>query len=273
MSILPRVNLDAPLFEGSLAESLHQLSQWRHSRFGLSSPKPFSHKLQHCCNIVAANKYSFITLILIYFVAQTMGNAGFLLLQWTIDKDAPRDGHLLLVQLTASWPVRVWASLLNSLVLYAVLQALKRRGNELSLSDILGMRTVMSWKICVSMFINDIILSSPLAIAQTLLESDLGWAAIYVLMGFLLNWLFGMAQVLIFEDPNLSVVSCFVWSAAMALDAATFCPVILAYAFIFVATPLVVTTPVLIVLQLLTFFEVFGYRSPAEVYCAPQAEE
>jgi hypothetical protein len=273
MSILPGVNLDAPLFEGSLAESLHQLSEWRNSRFGVSSPKPFSQKLHHCCNIVAANKFGFITLIVIYFVAETMGNATLLLLQWAIDKDAPRDGHLLLVQLTASWPVRVWVSLLNGLVLYAVLQALKRRGNELSLSDIVGMRTVISWKICVAMFISDILLSSPLAIAQALLESDLRWAAIYVLIGFVLNWLFGMAQVLIFEDPNLSVLSCFVWSAAMALDTSTFCPVILTYAFVFVATPLLVTTPVLIVLQLLTFFELFGYRSPAEVYYAPQAGE
>jgi hypothetical protein len=269
MSLLPRVNLDAPLFEGSLAESLHQLSQWRHSRFGVSSPRPFFQKLQHCYNIVAANKYGFMMLIMIYFVAETMGNAGLLLVQWAIDTDSPRDGRLLLVQLTASWPVRVWVSLLNSLVLYVVLQALKRRGNELSLSDIFGMRTVMSWKIFVSMFISDVILSSPLEIAQTLLESDLAWAAIYVLFGFVLNWLFGMTQVLIFEDPNLSIVSCFVWSAAMALDAATFCPVIIACAFIFVATPLVITAPVLIVLQLLTFFEVFGYRSPAEVYYAP----
>jgi hypothetical protein len=273
MSVLPRVELDAPLFEGSLAESLHQLSQWRHSRFGVSSPRPFSQKLQHCYNIVAANKYGFMMLILIYLVAETMGNAGLLLLRWAIDKDAPRDGHLLLVQLTASWPVRVWVSLLNSLVLYAVLQALKRRGNELSLSDIFGMRTVMSWRIFVSMLISDIILCSPLEIAQTLLESDFAWAAIYVVIGFVLNWLFGMAQVLVFEDPNVSVVSCFVWSAAMALDTSTFCTVIVAYAFIFVATPLVVTAPLLIVLQLLTFFEVFGYRSPAEVYYAPQAGE
>jgi hypothetical protein len=117
------------------------------------------------------------------------------------------------------------------------------------------------------MFISDIILCSALEIVQTLLESDLGWAAIYVLIGFLLNRLFRMAQVLAFEDPNLSVTSCFVWSAAMALDASTFCTVIIADRFVFVATH------VLIVLHLLTFFEVFGYRSPAEVYHAPQAGE
>ena len=242
------------------------MTEWRHKRYGLSTPKPFAQKLKRAYHIVAKNKLNFVALLLAYFTAQTIGNAGLLVFQWTLDKDTPRTSYLILVQLTANWPVRLWRSLLNTCVLNVVLQGLKRRGNEILLSDILGVRAIMSWKLFFSMFLTDMVLSSPLAISQALLSSDFVWAVIYMIFGFLLNWLFGMTQVLLFEDPSLSIGSCFVWSAAAALSPYAFSVILGSCLFIFVTMPFVVTTPFLLVLQLLTFFEVFGFSSPAEVH-------
>jgi hypothetical protein len=220
---------------------------------------------------VKSNKLNFFLLLAFYFIAETMGNAGLLVFHWTIDRDSPKSGYLSLVQLTANWPVRIWRSVLNICLLHVVLQSLKRRGNELDLSDIIGVRSVLTLRIFFSVFVSDVVLSSPLAIAQALMSSDLIWAAVYLVFGFLLNWLFGLAQILLFEDPNLSIVSCFVWSAAIALDPATFTLVFVSCAVVFVTTPLVVSTPFLLVLQILTFFEVFGYRTASEVYYTPQS--
>jgi hypothetical protein len=266
------MNRDTPLFDGSLSESLHQMDEWRHKRYGVSSPKPFLQKLQRCYHIVSINKMNFFLLLLLYFLAETIGNAGLLVLQWTLDKDSPRTSYLILVQLTANWPVRLWRSILNACVLNVVLQAMKRRSKELLLSDLLGIRTIISWKIFLSMFVTDIVLASPMAIAQALLSSDLVWALIYLIFGLLLNWLFGMAQILLFEDSSISIPSCFVWSAAMSLNPGCFSMILSSYLVIFFATPLVVTTPFLLVLQLLTFFEIFGYSSPAEVYFSSHVE-
>lgn len=245
--------------------------EWRQKRYGLSNAKPFSYKLRRAYEIVAKNKLSFVALLLAYFTAQTIGNAGLLVLQWTIDKDSPRTSYLILVQLTANWPVRLWRALLNCCVLHVVLQALKRRGNELILSDVLGVRAIMSWKLLIAIFLTDMVLSSPLAISQALLYTDLVWAVIYMIFGFILNWLFGMTQILLFEDPSLSIGSCFVWSAAAALSPYAFSCVLMSCLFIFVTMPLVVTTPFLLVLQLLTFFEVFGFSSPVEVHYTVEA--
>jgi hypothetical protein len=118
--------------------------------------------------------------------------------------------------------------------------------------------------------VTDIVLASPIAIAQALLATDVIWAAVYLVFGFLLNWLFGMVQVLLFEDSELSIGTCFVWSAAVSLSPSLFSVIFFSCLFVFLMTPLVVTTPFLIVFQLLTFFEAFGYSSPAEVHYLAQ---
>jgi hypothetical protein len=194
------------------------------------------------------------------------------MVQWTIEKDAPRNGYAILVQLAANWPIRLWRSILNGCVLHVVLQGLKRRRNEIVVMDLMGIRNVMTWKIFVSLFISDVILASPMTIAQALFSTDSVWAVIYLIFGFLLNWLFGFAQVLLFEDPALTPMSCFVWSAAAALDPAVFVDVLISCLCVFLLAPLIVMTPFLFILQLLTFFDVFGYRSPAEIYHTPTAE-
>jgi hypothetical protein len=182
-----------------------------------------------------------------------------------MDRESPSDGSFVLVQLTANWPARVWRTALNTCLLNVVVQGLRRQENELSLGDIVRTRQILTWKLFVSMIISDVLLVSPMAIAQVLLGTDLFWAMVYAVIGFLLNWAFGLAQILVFEDPSLSIGACFVWSAAIAFDAGTFSVVLVSSLVVVFATPLIVTAPFLLVLQMLTFFEVFGYRSPAEV--------
>ncbi|KAK8886708.1 hypothetical protein M9Y10_042175 [Tritrichomonas musculus] len=241
------------------------MQEWRHKRFGLGTPKSFYQNLKRACYITSKNKMNFFILLLAYFVAEAIGNAGLLVFQWTLDKDSPISSYLILVQLTANWPIRIWRSILNTCVLNVVICCMKSRGNELVLSDIMGIRNIMTWRIFLSMFLTDIILASPVAIAQALLSSDLVWAVIYMFFGFFLNWLFGNAQFLLFEDPQLSIGYCFIWSAAASFSPKYFSVILISYLFVFFTSPLIITTPLLIVLQALTFFEVFGYSSPSEV--------
>lgn len=259
-----------PLFDGSLSESLQRMTEWRHKRYGLSQPKPFSQKLQRAYQFVMKNKMNFVVLLVAYFIAETIGNAGLLVLQWTLDKDTPKTSYLILVQLTANWPVRLWRSFLNTCILHVLLQAMKRRGNEILLGDLMGIKSVMSFRLFLSMFISDIILASPMAIAQALLSSDLVWAVIYIIFAFLTNWVFSNAQILLFEDPELSFPTCLIWSAASALSPSSFSVILISTTFIFFTAPFIITTPLLLVLQILTFFEVFGYSSPAEVHYTSQ---
>ena len=99
--------------------------------------------------------------------------------------------------------------------------------------------------------------------STTFIRSGMG-SDIYV-FGFFLNWLFGNAQFLLFEDPQLSIGYCFIWSAAASFSPKYFSVILISYLFVFFTSPLIITTPLLIVLQALTFFEVFGYSSPSEV--------
>lgn len=257
---------ETPLFDGSLSESLQHMKDWTKKRHDIYTPKPLFEKLRRAHEIVMKNKLNFFLLLLIYFAAETIGNAGLLVFQWTLDKDSPHTSYLILVQLTANLPVRIWRALLNSCVLHVVLQALKRNGNELLLSDIIGIKDLISWKMFFAMFIADLVLASPMAIAQALFATDFVWAVVYMIFGFLLNWIFGMAQILLFEEHTLSIGSCFVWSASAALSPATFGPLLLSCVVVFFGAPLVITAPWLLVLQLLTFFEVFGDSSGVEGY-------
>jgi len=259
-------NTEIKIKDISLSESLNQMTEWRHKRYGLSSPKSLQHKLSRSIQIVFRNKLNFFLLLLGYFAAETIGNAALLVFQWTIDKDSPKTNYLILVQLTANWPVRLWRSILNTGVIHVVLGALKRRGHVLQLSDLTSGTGLFSWRMLILMFVTDVVLSSSMSIAQALLSTDIVWAIVYMVSGFILNWLFGMAQVLLFEDPNLNIASYFIWSATAALTPSFFFSILSSCVCVFFLTPLIITTPVLLVLQMLTFFEVFGFSSPAEVH-------
>ena len=252
--------------DGSLAESIIKLTEWRQKRYGLSSPKTLKQKILRSIQIVLKNKLNFLILILGYFIIETIGNAALLVLQWSFDKDSPKTNHLILVQITANWPIKIWRSLLNSFVLYIVLSAIKRKGNILNLTDIFNLKLIFTKKTLFLMFISDIILSSPLSISQALISSDIVWAIIYLIVGFILNWIFGMSQILLFEDFNLPISFYFIWSASVTFSSTYFSSIFFSYLFIFISTPLIITTPLLLVLQIITFFDIFGFSSPDEVH-------
>lgn len=246
------------------------MTDWKHGRYGISTAKPFGQKLSRAGLIVSRNKLSFTILLLGYLVLQTLGNSALLYAKWSIDKDVPKNNFIVLVQITSSIPIRILHSLLNLAVLYIVMCAIKRRGHDLVLSDVLQLKDILSLKLVAVCVVYDIMLSSPLSIAQALFHKDLVLSLIYFAFGFFLNWLFGLAIFLIVEDQSLSSVTVFVWSASAALSGSTFLSIAATSLFSLFVTPFVILTPILLVLQVLTFYETFGFFSAAEVHLAAE---
>lgn len=242
------------------------MTEWRHSRYGLSAPKPFTQKIARALQIFLKNKLKFAILLGGYLVCEILGNAALLIFQWTIDQETPKSNYLVLIQLTASFPARIFHSILNVIVLYILMNAIKRRGHAILLSEIMGILKIFSKKLFFSMVLSDIILSSPLTVAQTLIQKDLVLSLIYLVFAFFLNWLFGLAQILLIEDQNIPIITAHIWSASAAFQPSTFSSIALSSIAIFLGTPLIFLTPILLILQLLTFYEIFGYASPSEVH-------
>ena len=257
---------EKPLFDGSLSGSIQYMTDWRHSRYGLSSPKPFSQKISRSIRIVLKNKMNFLILILAYLSLQTLGNAALLILRWYVENitETP-NSYFVLIQLTADLPVRIFHSLLNMLVLHVLMKTVKRRGHVLCLSDLIDVSCLLKPKLILSMILSDILLSSPFAIAQVLFEKDVILALIYLAFGFFLNWIFGLAPILMMEDPNISILTAHIWSAHSSFHT-SMSSVFLCTLFIFILTPFVIFTPLNLILQLLTFYEIFGFYSASEVH-------
>jgi len=57
------------------------------------------------------------------------------------------------------------------------------------------------------MVFSDIILSSPITVAQTVFRKDIVLSLIYFVFAFFLNWLFGFAQILLIDDQNITKTS------------------------------------------------------------------
>lgn len=256
--------------EMSLSSVLQHMTEWKHTRYGLSSPKPFKTKIEKAFQIVLKNKLSFTILLLGYFIAGIVGNSVVLLIQWAIDANAPKSGFQILVILTASWPLTIWRSLLNICVMHVLISAMKRKGHKIFLSDLTGTLRILSIKLVLATIASDSILASPMEIAQTLFPTSFVWAIIYLVFGFLLNWVFSMAQILVYEDQSIPFLSSFIWSAAAALSPSSFASVAVANLAIFFGAPLIISTPFVMVLQFITFFEIFGYASAEEVHFSTQ---
>lgn len=263
-------NIDIQFFDSSLSESIQQMTEWRHSRYGLSAPKPFSQKIGRALQIFLKNKLKFFLLLAGYLFAEILGNAALLIFQWTVNQDSPKTNYQVLIQLTASLPVRIFHAILNMVILYVLMNAIKRKGHTILLSDLTAVLKIFSPKLFISMVFSDIVLSSPLTVAQTLVQKDIVLALIYLVFAFFLNWLFGLAQFLLIEDHNIPLITAHIWSASAALQPSTFSSVALSSIAVFAGTPLIFLTPILLVLQLLTFYEIFGYASPAEVHLATE---
>ena len=260
----------APFFYGSLSEVLEKLTDWKYKRYGLSSPRPFFQKISRSWSIVSKNKISFILLLLLYFIGEIIGNTIVLICLWTLNPSTPKTPTFIVIQLTSSWLAKLWRSILSTSIIYVILSAVKRRGHDIFLNDIFAIKNHLSFKFVLSIFVITFLLTSPIAIAQALFSVEFLWSLVYIIFGLLFNAIFGMAQILIIEDPSISLFSCFVWSASAALSPSTFTTVLLSYLIGFILTFFIITEPLALVLQMLTFFEVFGYSSPAEVHYTTQ---
>ena len=242
------------------------MTDWRHSRYGLSAPKPFSTKISRSLRIVLKNKGNFFLLILLYFVVETLGNAGLLIVRWYVEQvtETP-NSYFVLIELTADLPVRILHSLLNMILLHVLMNTVKRRGHVLCLSDLMDIQKFTNFKLVFSMIISDIMLSSPFAVAQALYKKDIILALIYLAFGFFMNWIFGLAPILMMEDQSISFLTAHIWSAHSSFQT-SMSSVFLCNFFIFVLTPFVIFTPLNLILQLLTFYEIFGFFSASEVH-------
>jgi hypothetical protein len=241
------------------------MTTWKRTRYGITESRPFFSKIKKSLEIVAKNKLRFVILLLVYFATHTVGNAGILVFQWTIEKNFTTSKRMVIFQLTASMPVRLLRALLNYCVLRICINSIKRRGYKLEFFDLKDIIKSLQFSTFAKILFASEILSSPLCKAQALLPIDKPLANVYFIAGFFLNWLFSMVPILIIEDNNVPLISCFIWSAAMALNGQYNGSNFLCTLITFVLSPLIIGTPVLIMLQLLNFFEAFGYSSPSEV--------
>ena len=261
------------LFDGSLTSCLKKMTKWKATRHFLP-PRHLKKRISIAFHILSRDKTSYLILFTIYIIALMLGNASLLAIQWTLDKSFSHSPHQIVMQITANMPVNLWAGLINTIVIYTILAALKRPDHKIQFSDLLSIKNVVSLNFVSSCLILHLILSSPLLISHALLLFNITWTIIYWLFGFFLNYLFALGQFLIIEDPSISLTSCLVWSVAASFSPETIVTIMLTHAVVFFLYPYLITVPFCIILQITTFYEVFGYsrdenetsylRSPSE---------
>lgn len=252
--------------DGSLSESIQNMRRWRQQRFGLSSPRMFIQRLRLSWSLFLKNRVRMALLLLAYFAIETVGNGVLLLLHKFLKKESRENDSNTLVILTASWPVKVLRAFLNLCVTHVIASALKRRSGEILLDDLFSIKHHTNMKVFFRFFVIDIILASPISIAHALLSSDVVWSVAYFVIGLLTNWVFGLSQMLIYEDRELSLVSALIWSASAAFNPTYFTMMIVTVAFIYVCNMIVVFSPMFLILWQIVFFEIFGFSSPSEVH-------
>ena len=201
---------------------------------------------------------------------QTLINSLYLVVKWTFNQETEKNHYFVLVELTTSFPVRVFHSLLNGIVIYVVMNAMKRKGHLLQFSDVFQFFKKLSKKVFFSLLISDVIISSPLSVTQALLRKDIGMTIIYYAFGFFLNWIFGFSPILILEDPSLSIPSVFVWSVHSAFSTHYFTNVLVCSSMVYLGGPLIFFTPLFIIFQLITFYDIFGFSSASEVHLSTE---
>ena len=118
---------------------------------------------------------------------QTLINSLYLVVKWTLDPNSEKNHYFILVELTTSFPIRIFHSLLNGIVIYVVMKAMKRRGHILQFSDVFQFFKNISKKTFFSLLFSDIIISSPMSVAQVLFQKDLSMTVIYYAFVCFLN--------------------------------------------------------------------------------------
>ena len=87
-----------------------------------------------------------------------------------------------------------------------------------------------------------------------------------LLFVFLIHWIFGFSPILILEDPSLSIPSVFVWSVHCSFSTGNFANVFVCSLIVYTGAPLILLTQLIIIFQLITFYDIFGFSSASEVH-------
>lgn len=261
-----RVHLNE--YESSLFVKTQKLNEWKHNRYGLSDPKPIVFKLKRSFRIFNKNKWNFFSLLMIYFVLETIGNSFILLIQWSLFS-IPENENILLVDLTASWTIRIYRSILHIMITHIINSMVKRRGNIIDFNDFTTLPKYFNFKTVFLYFFCDTFITSPVTVAHTLMSIDIALALTYLIMSLLLNWLFGMIQCIIYEDQCLPFIDCIVWSCSAALSPLSIQQTLFSSLVESFGTIFVIPVPILLLFHSLTFYEIFGYSSPDEIQYGP----
>ena len=252
--------------DGSFASINQQFLEWKRQRYGITSPRNISIKTKKATDILMANKLKFTILILLYFGADLIGNAAIMLVLNSIDKNPIKDYKTVIVKLTANLPCRLLRSALDLCVYYITMCAIKRRDYSLDIMDAKNLLSSFTFTSFFKIFLLSEILSFAITAAQALLAIDPTLCVIYFIIGFFFNLLFSMAPLLIIEDQSISTITSLIWSASTTLNSQYKGSILLCTAINFLASPIIIVTPFLLVLLILTFYEAFGYTSPTEVH-------
>ena len=212
------------------------------------------------------NKINFGKLIVTYFIVEVLLNSFFLIGKWLIDGRPNETNSQIAVDLTASFIVRALHALLINSVYFVVMNLIKRKGHDLHLNDAKLFIQSFKNRDFLALFLSDVLISSPYAVMQALLPNDPILSIIYYELGFFLNWLFGLVHILILEDNSIPITTVFVWCVHSTFSPQTFLSVLVCHLVVFATAPLILFTPVCIVFQIITFYEIFGFSSAAEVH-------
>ena len=253
--------------DGSFSDINQQFIEWKRQRYGITSPRNIGIKIRKALDVLAVNKIGFLSLILFYLLAQIIGNAAVLVVLNSIKSESLLIGNRsVMITLTANLPCRIFRSLLDFCVYYVTMCAIKKRDYHLDLMDCKYAFTSFSFSHFFKIFLIDEINTFAVSAAQLLLTEDTTLCIIYFIIGFILNYLFSMSSLLIIEDSSLSTVKALIWSASTSLNSQYKKNIFLCTLILFLASPMIITVPFLIIFHVLSFYEAFGYSSPTEIH-------
>ena len=212
----------------------------------------------------------FALLLVSYLIIETFVNATLLVVKWYFDKECETNQFMILVELASSLPVRITHSILNAGVIYIVMNAMKRKGHLIDFIDARLFLKKLTNKVFFGLLLSDVVISSPLAVSQVLKQKDSILSLVYYIFGFFLNWLFGFTPILILEDSALSITTTFVWCTHSAFSPQFFNTIFINNLLVYCGAPLIVIVPFLIIFQLITFYDIFGFSSASEVHLATE---
>lgn len=239
-------------------ESQFKLRDWRQKRYIASRELDVKARLMRAFTMFKNNSFTFTCLILIYLIAQLLGNSIFILAVSRLSSNPENIDYRNLVTFKSSWPIKIWNSYILSAVLYTVCNSAKRKDHQIFLSDILAVRKLYSIQFFIATLLTDTITGYPIIQAYNYFRSNTFASIIWLLIGFVINWLFSFTRIL-FLNQNVDLPNGFIWSALIATSPQYYLQVIFTPLISFAGFLVVLITPISLAYQVFLFYDLFGY--------------